>query len=153
MKSLTNRKALLYLVAIFLVGTATGALVGYTSGKHRKFGPPPRSEEMARHIGDSLKSKLELSPDQMGRIMPIIQQACGEMQTIHRDSGKRVGQVFQDMNQRMAEYLTQEQKQKLDELERERQESWRKRSRSPGKPPRPSGGASGSNCPPGASEF
>jgi hypothetical protein len=53
------------------------------------------------------------------------------------------------MNQRMAEFLDQEQRLKLDELERERQESWRKRMRPPGKPLRPPGAGPGSNCPPG----
>jgi Spy/CpxP family protein refolding chaperone len=152
MKTLTKRKAICYLVAIFLVGAATGA-GGHTSGKHRKFGPPPHSEDMARHIGDTLKGRLELSADQMTKIVPIIQQACGEVQGIHRDSGKRVSQIFQDMNQRMAEYLTPEQRVKLDELERERQESWRKRMRPSGKPPRPPGTSPGSNCPPGASKV
>lgn len=151
MKNLTKRKAICYLVAIFLVGTATGALVGYTSGKHQKFGPPPRSEDMARHIGDALKERLGLSDDQMSQIMPMIQQACGEVQAIHRDSGKRVSQVFHEMNQRMAEHLTPEQKAGLDELEREQQESWRKRMRPSKKPLRSPSETPGSNCPPGPS--
>jgi hypothetical protein len=148
MKNLTKRKAISYLLAIFLAGAATGALVGYTSVKHKPPPPPPRPEEMAGHIIDRLKTKLGLSGEQLVNIEPLVQQACAEMQVIQRESGKRVGQVFQDLNQRMAEYLTAEQKVKLDEMERERQEFWRKRSRPPGKPPGFTSGKTGSNCPP-----
>lgn len=150
MTTQTRRKATFYLVSIFLVGTATGALVGYTSAKKRKPPSPPRVEDMTGHITARLRDKLILSSEQVARIEPLVRRACSEMQSIQRDSGKRMGQVFQDLSQRMAEYLSPEQREKLEKMERERQESWRNRSRPLEKTRGPPGGIGASNCAPGA---
>jgi hypothetical protein len=138
MNNLTKEKAILYLVAIFLAGAATGTVVGYTSGKHKAF-PMPRPGEMVEHIVLRLQTRLELRPEQLGRIKPLVEQTCSEMQAIHRESWRRVSESFKKLNQQIAEHLDPAQRKRLEEMEKERREMVRKKCgpRSNGEPGAP----------------
>ena len=135
MNNLTKGKVIVYLAAIFFAGAAAGTVVGYTTGKE-KFNRPPRPSEMADHLLNRLQTRLELTPDQVEKIKPLVDQSCAEMGAIHRESWHRVMDNFKKMNQQIAVHLTAVQKVKLEELEKERRELVRKKCgpRSNGEP-------------------
>ena len=121
MNKLTQGRAILYLAAIFIAGAVAGTLLGYTSGR-QKVSRPPRPGEMAEHIRSRLHDRLKLTAEQLAKIQPLIQQACAEMEGIHRESFRRVSDNFKKLNQQIAEHLTPDQKLTLAEMERERRE-------------------------------
>lgn len=139
MNDLTKTKAVCYLVAIFLAGAAAGTVIGYTTGKEKSHSPPPPKREMALFIRDDLTKRLQLTAEQVGKIQPIIEQTCSEVDVCQKESWKRVSESFKRMNQQIAAHLTEEQKKAFDDMERERRER-RERHRNKekdGKPPAP----------------
>jgi len=121
MNQLTKGTLVFYLVAIFVAGATAGMALGYTSGRRTEAQPPPPLE-MAQHIQSRLQRRLGLTPEQVAKIRPVIEQGCAEMGSIHRESLHRVTETFRKLNQKIAEHLTAEQRDALDQLERERRE-------------------------------
>ena len=74
-----------------------------------------------------LQSRLNLTPEQIGRIKPIVEQNSATMQNIQHESWQRVSETFKRMNAAIASHLTDEQKRKLDAMENERCENVRKK--------------------------
>ena len=91
---------------------------------------------MALFIRDDLTKRLQLTAEQVGKIQPIIEQTCSEVDTCQKESWKRVSESFKKMNQQIAEHLTEEQRKALDDMERERRER-RDRHRSKDKDAKP----------------
>jgi Spy/CpxP family protein refolding chaperone len=112
---------LLYLLAIFIAGAASGVAVGYVSGRKKALHPPPPSE-MATVIRSRLESRLGLSAEQMAKIQPVVEQSCAEIESSQRECRDQMFATFQKMHERIAEHLTPEQRVKLAELEKERRE-------------------------------
>jgi len=126
MNNLSKRRAIFYLTAIFLAGAVGGTVVGYSSGKRKGFPPPPCPSEMARHIMARFQSQLELTPEQVEKIQPLVEQTTANMDSIHRESWRQVSEGFKKLNQQIAEYLTEAQRMKLEAIESERREKVRK---------------------------
>jgi Spy/CpxP family protein refolding chaperone len=136
MKDLIRSKAVVYLIAIFFAGLAAGVAGGLAWGKHGGHhggGPPPDPKEMVNHIMAGLTHELKLSEEQARQIRPLIEQTGERIHACHEDMGKRIGELIKDGNRRMEAFLTPEQKQKLAEMERQREERFGKGS----PPPRP----------------
>lgn len=130
MSHFTKRKALTYLIAIFLVGTACGAIIGYSSGKQQAASPTKQKEICDRTL-KKLQTRLDLSDEQVAQIKPIVEQNSATMQTIQRESWQRVSDVVKRMNTQIAGYLTTDQKQKLEAMENQRCENVRKKCGTP----------------------
>ena len=126
MNNLTKGKTILYLVAIFLAGAVGGTVVGYSSGKRKGFPPPPRPSEMTRHIMARFQSQLDLTPEQIEKIQPLVEQTTANMDGIHRESWRQVSEGFKKLNQQIVGYLTEGQRKKLEAMESERREKVRK---------------------------
>lgn len=126
MSHFTKRKALTYLIAIFLVGTACGAIIGYSSGKQQAASPTKQKEICDRTL-KKLQTRLDLSDKQVAQIQPIVEQNSATMQTIQRESWQRVSDVVKRMNTQIAGYLTADQKLKLEAMENQRCENVRKK--------------------------
>src|SRR5262245_9059401 len=109
MKSLTKRKVVFYLLAIFIAGAAAGVVLGYSSARKRVFHPPP-PQEIAEHFRARLQSRLGLTPEQKAQIDPLIVQACAEMESVQRDCWDRLSETVRRMNEKIAAHLTPEQR-------------------------------------------
>ena len=130
MSNVTKSQAIIYLVAIFIAGAAFGTVVGYTSGK-REAVVPARQKEMSERTLRRLEARLALTPEQIARVKPIVEQNSAAMQSIHRESWQRVSETFKRMNAQIAGHLTEDQKQKLEAMESERCENARKKCGAP----------------------
>ncbi len=130
MSHFTKRKALTYLIAIFLAGAACGTILGYVSGKHQA-ASPTRQKEICDRTLKKLQTRLDLSDEQVARIKPIVEQNSASMQTIQRESWQRVSDVVKRMNTQIAGHLSAEQKQKLEAMENQRCENVRKKCGTP----------------------
>jgi hypothetical protein len=113
-------KNLLIVVAIFLAGVVTGSVnsigVGERRAEHRL-----RVDHLRSTLMDILKSELALTPEQGGRIEPLVSQACEQYRALTLETVQRVAQLVQATNTRIARELTPEQAARLRRLEEERQ--------------------------------
>jgi Spy/CpxP family protein refolding chaperone len=73
---------------------------------------------------DRLRAELNLTPEQVAKISPIIDKTATQLRVIRRDTGQRVHEVIADAHRQMAVNLTDEQRQKLQQSE-ERHRRWR----------------------------
>jgi Spy/CpxP family protein refolding chaperone len=112
--------------AIFVAGVVTGSVnsigVGRRLAEHRL-----RVDNLRSTLMDILKSELELTPEQVVRIEPLVNQACEEYRTLTLETVQRVTQLVQAANGRIARELTPEQAARLKRLEEERQARVRKK--------------------------
>ena len=131
-----RRTAVLYLAGVFLAGGLTGGFGGYALGRRPIF-RPPNPQSLAEHLTDHLKNDLGLTEDQVKQVRPLVEQATAEADAIHAATFERVRGVMTNMNRRIEEFLTSEQRQKLAARERQRQDRFRHKGPPPGPAPGP----------------
>jgi Spy/CpxP family protein refolding chaperone len=87
---------------------------------------------------ERLRAELNLTPEQLANISPIIDKTTAQLRDIRRDTGRRVHQIIADAHRQMATQLTDEQRQKLKQIE-ERHRGWRHHRfhEPPAEPPSP----------------
>lgn len=107
----------LYATLIFLAGAIAGALLAPRFG--RSFMRPPNSKQMSQHMMERLESGLELTPDQVAKIKPLIEKIGAEMETVRRETSKRVHDRIAQTNAEISLLLTPEQKEKFIKMEAE----------------------------------
>lgn len=108
---------------VFVAGGITGAFVGGSYARHHFLGLH-RPERIGAQMKERLRTELNLTPEQVANISPIIDKTAVQLRVIRRDTGQRVHQVMTDAHQQMAANLTDEQRQKLQQIE-ERHQRWR----------------------------
>jgi Spy/CpxP family protein refolding chaperone len=133
-----RRKARLWLLLIFLLGGAIGAVFGY-SFRHRSYAAstttkPPMSEaeRRAKRVADITK-ELGLNAEQSAKVDSIIHGAHEEMKTI-RDKARDKADAEVDVARQKArgqirEILTPEQKPKFDAMTQRMDEEKKKQMR------------------------
>jgi Spy/CpxP family protein refolding chaperone len=107
---------------VFVAGGITGAFVGGSYAR-RHFFELHRPERIGGEMRERLRTELNLTPEQVTKISPIIDKTAAQLRVIRRDAGQRVHQVMTDAHQQMSANLTDEQRQKLQKIE-ERHRQW-----------------------------
>ena len=108
---------------VFVAGGVTGAFVGGSYAR-RHFFELHHPERIGARMKDGLRAELNLTPEQVAKISPIIDKTASQLRNIRRDTGQRVHQVMADAHRQIAADLTDEQRQKLQQIE-ERHRQWR----------------------------
>src|SRR5919198_2093398 len=101
---------------VFVAGGMTGAFVGGSYARHHYF-KLHRPERIGDRVKSELRGELKLSPEQVAKISPIIDNMASQLRSIRRDTAQRVRQVMADAHRQIAVNLTDEQRQKLTQLE------------------------------------
>lgn len=127
MNSLSKLKISLYLAAIFLAGAVSG---GFVTSKmmRRALADPPNQEQMASHWCAELESRLALTPDQLKKIRPIVNDALAEIKITVSD---RLAVTFSNYNARIACELTPEQRKQFEQMTRECRDSMQNKLKEP----------------------
>lgn len=134
MSHFTKNKIIVYLAAIFLVGGVTGAVLGWTGAKER-WSHAPDGRTICDHVRHRLQSELNLRPDQVRQIDPILEKRAKEMDAIHSRTIKEIEEIIRSSNDNIAKVLDPEQRTKFEELEKRRQEFMRNRFKQGGAAP------------------
>jgi Spy/CpxP family protein refolding chaperone len=108
---------------VFVAGGITGAFVGGSYTRHH-FLELHRPERIGAQMKERLRAELNLTPEQVAKISPIIDKTAAQLRIIRRETGQRVHQIMAEAHQQMAGNLTDEQRQKLQQIE-ERHRQWR----------------------------
>jgi Spy/CpxP family protein refolding chaperone len=112
---------------VFLAGGMTGAFVGASHARHLfQFHHPGL---IGARMKERLQRELNLTPEQVAKISPIIDKTAGQLREIRHDTGRRVHEVMTGAHREMAANLTDEQRQKLQQIE-DRHRRWH-RARGP----------------------
>jgi hypothetical protein len=115
MNQLSKPKIILYLTGIFVAGMVTGAVITVVIGRHMM----PNQAKMARHWTQELQTKLNLAPEQVRKIEPIINETLAGFKTIMANDALA---SLSNCNARIAVELKPEQMDKFRQLEKEQQE-------------------------------
>ena len=114
-------------VLVFLAGGATGVFVSATTAHHLFFGPHQRGM-VAKTMKSRLQWQLRLTEEQMTKIAPIIDKTGAQLEEIRGDTGRRVREALVQSHQEISQYLTPEQKTRLQQME-ERHRRWMQHGR------------------------
>ena len=108
---------------VFFAGGITGSFVGGSYARHHFLGLH-RPARLSALMKDRLRAELNLTPEQVAKVSPIIDKTASQLRDIRRDTGQRVHQVMAEAHRQMASSLTDEQRQKLQQSE-ELHRQWR----------------------------
>jgi Spy/CpxP family protein refolding chaperone len=110
-------------VLVFVAGGIAGAALGGFYARHLFF-----DVHHPRRVGDRMKERLRtelsLTPEQVAKVSPIVDKTAAQLQEIRRDTGRRVHEIMTEAHKEIAGNLTDEQRQKLQQIE-ERHRRWR----------------------------
>jgi Spy/CpxP family protein refolding chaperone len=107
---------------VFVAGGITGAFVGGAYARYHFF-ELHHPERIGARMKERLQAELNLTPEQVTKISPIIDKTTAQLRDIRRETGHRVHEVLAYAHQQMAATLTDEQRQKLQQIE-ERHRRW-----------------------------
>jgi hypothetical protein len=148
-------KLVLLLSGIFIAGGVTGAFVMARAGREIMTRRPAPEQWAPRHL-KRLGERLDLKPEQMEQLRPIVRRNMEELNRLRAYSLKETRAVFERMEREISEKLTPGQRVKFERMNREfRERAKRFMQDRPGRAPggprferdRPPGGP---DLPPGA---
>jgi hypothetical protein len=127
---MTKTTIALYIALIFVAGGIAGAGVA-TAYKPAKTPParerkgPPSAEDFQTHIFNRMKDRLALTPDQIAKVEPVFRKGFEEVRAIQDRSIKEVEATVKRNHEEIAKLISPEQATKLEEMDREREKSFR----------------------------
>src|SRR6266446_5286546 len=110
-------------ILVFVAGGISGAFLGGLYARHLFFGFH-RPELIGARMKERLRAELNLTPEQVAKISPIIDKTAAQLRDIRRDTTRRVHETIAEAHRQMATNLSDEQRQKLQQIE-ERHRRWR----------------------------
>ena len=139
MNSALKWKLVAGFVLVFVAGGIAGTALGGFYARHLFF-EIHRPGRVADRMKERFRSELSLTPEQVAKVSPIVDRTATQLQEIRRDTGRRVHEIITEAHKEIAVNLTDEQRQKLQQIE-EQHRRWRHRHRphgfAPGPPPSP----------------
>ena len=121
MTQFSKWKTVGYAAAIFVAGSISGGALGIYETKSHLF-VPPRQQEVARHLLGRLRNRLGLTPDQVAKVAPIIENTAADIRSIRIEAAQRINKVFDDSYAQVSAILTPEQRTTFDQMQRQRRE-------------------------------
>jgi Spy/CpxP family protein refolding chaperone len=115
MNSSLRWKLILAFVLVFFAGIACG-FFGAFHGARWMFGHPHHGS-VAEHMKRHLRAELNLTPQQMEQISPIVDRAASELEAKREQTMREVRNIFEETHRDITPFLTAEQQRKLVELE------------------------------------
>src|SRR5437588_1638592 len=109
-------------ILVFVAGGISGAFLGGLYARHLFFGFH-RPELIGARMKERLRTQLNLTPEQVTKISPIIDKTAAQLRDIRRETGRHVHETIAEAHRQMAANLTDEQRQKLQQIE-ERHRRW-----------------------------
>ena len=112
-------------ILVFVAGGISGAFLGGLYARHLFFGFH-HPEQIGARMKERLRAELNLTPEQVAKISPIIDKTAVQLREIRLETARHVHETIAEAHRQMAVSLTDEQRQKLQQIE-ERHRRWRHR--------------------------
>lgn len=126
-------RILLGVVLVFLAGAATGFFGGAWHA-HRTFGER-HGRMMGERMRERMERRLDLTPEQMKVVDPILRKTGQRLDEIRRETGQRVWQAMEDSRRDLATHLTPEQMDKLEQMKKRHERRRERRAERRRRPP------------------
>jgi Spy/CpxP family protein refolding chaperone len=144
-------KPILAALVIFAAGVVTGGLTiqirqprpsPYPGGNTpiRKVAAMPREAQL-RELSRRMQAELDLAPEQRDRIEAIVRDSQERMKSVRDEVGKKIGEEFREMRQKIRTELTPDQRRKFAEIMKQHDERDKRDDRS-ARPSPPAAGKS-----------
>ena len=102
------------LLLVFAAGAASGVFAG--AWHARSTFTMRHGGMMGEHMREHLARHLELTPEQVREVEPILDRAAADLQEIRAETGQRVAATLQRSHREIAPHLTPEQREKLEKM-------------------------------------
>jgi hypothetical protein len=112
---------------IFLVGVITGGALMF--GFRADLSHPPGPQQIRSHWLMHLTERLQLTPDQQAKIQPILEDAGGQIQSLHGEEIEKISHIMQAANDKITPLLTAQQQAEMKQMETERQGDFQRHMR------------------------
>jgi Spy/CpxP family protein refolding chaperone len=112
-------------VLVFVAGGIAGAALGGWYAHHLFF-EIHRPGRVGDRMKERFRTELSLTPEQVAKVSPIVDKTAAQLREIRRDTARRVHEIMTEAHKEIAVTLTDEQRQKLQQIE-ERHRQWRHR--------------------------
>jgi Spy/CpxP family protein refolding chaperone len=109
-------------ILVFVAGGISGAFIGGLYARHHLFALH-HPELIGARMKERLRADLNLTPEQVAKISPVIDNTAVQLRQIRRETRRRVHEVLNDSHRQIAVNLTDEQRQKLQQIE-QRHRGW-----------------------------
>ena len=103
-------------VLVFVAGGIAGAALGGWYNRHLLF-ESHRPGRVGDRMKERLRTELRLTPEQVAKISPIIDNTTMQLRQIRRETRRRVHETMTQAHKEIAVSLTDEQRQKLQQIE------------------------------------
>jgi len=140
-------KLILLLVGIFLAGGVAGSFLTIRFGRNWLADRAAPAQWAEGHIR-KLAERLELRPEQIEQLKPIIRRNMEDLGRLRTESVAASRAVFERMEKEIAATLTPEQRVKFEEYSREKRERMHKLMQKRAEDDRPKGERPGEGPPP-----
>ena len=110
-------------ILVFVAGGISGAFLGGLYTRHVLFALH-QPQQIGARMKERLRAELKLTPEQLAKISPIVDKTALQLRDVRRETARRVHETIAKAHQEMAPNLTDEQRQKLHQIE-ERHRRWR----------------------------
>ena len=115
-----------YVLAIFLAGAGSGALITWQVTRRVPV-PPLTPAEIGARLRARFQAQLALRPEQVQKIDPMIDEAMRRVEAILQETASHVFANVSNLHEQVLVVLTPEQRVKFEELERERRDYLRQK--------------------------
>ena len=114
-----RKKAAIWLALVFVIGTATGGVFGYSLARRSyaatKTVMPSEAERRAKKLAEMTQA-IGLTADQAQKAEGVIKEAQTEIRTIHEKSDAEVDAVRMKTRGEMRQFLTADQLPKFEQF-------------------------------------
>ena len=120
-------KIILSLALIF----SAGVFVGHQLGSQKTSEPEKRHDHRGsfqKNVLNDLSEKLTLTPEQIGKISPIILEMENELKEVRNETFKLTKEVIDRLNAKISEELDPEQQTLFKQWHEEQRQKWKERS-------------------------
>ncbi|MGZ5538494.1 MAG: hypothetical protein ACXWG0_08200 [Chthoniobacterales bacterium] len=104
----------LALVVVFFAGAAAGLFGGAIYAHHMFVGR--HGGFVAHRMREHLRRELQLTPEQNGKIAPILDRLDQRLETIRNETAQRVTETMNESHAEIVPLLTPEQREKFDQM-------------------------------------
>ena len=104
-------------VIAFLAGAAAGAFFTFHNARHWRSAYGHHPHLLTEHLRDRISSELDLTPQQLAKVQPILDRAGKQLQNIRDETGAKVRQVMAETDRALQPELTDAQRARLEKIQ------------------------------------
>ena len=119
------KKTTVYVLVIFLLGLATGGVIGVTFAKQQMM-KAVKFKAIARGVQNELITKLDLDAAQQQKLGPLVDRSMDRIKVIYFDTLTKIDGVLLDSQNELVSELRPDQVAKLSTLAKSREDFIRK---------------------------